>query len=114
MEMSSYTLSPLRTGDLALYRATGHGVGPTFFVVAQTVSAVWLRRLEQEYALREELDAAWSARPLELHRQDGRWILVLEDPGGEPLWHSMFFCGSRLESRQQCGACMKGILFIKI
>jgi PAS domain S-box-containing protein len=85
MEMSSYTLSPLRTGDLALYRATGHGVGPTFFVVAQTVSAVWLRRLEQEYALREELDAAWSARPLELHRQDGRWILVLEDPGGEPL-----------------------------
>src|SRR6266568_282123 len=44
-----------------------------------------LRRLEHEYALRADLDSAWAARPLELSRRDGRPVLVLEDPGGEPL-----------------------------
>jgi PAS domain S-box-containing protein len=44
-----------------------------------------LDRLAHEYALKDELDAAWAARPLELVRDAGRTMLVLEDPGGEPL-----------------------------
>lgn len=44
-----------------------------------------LKRLEHEYALRDELDSDWVARPLILARRDGRTMLVLEDPGGEPL-----------------------------
>ena len=44
-----------------------------------------LDRLAHEYALRDELDGAWAARPLELVREHGRTMLVLEDPGGEPL-----------------------------
>jgi PAS domain S-box-containing protein len=44
-----------------------------------------LDRLANEYALREQLDSAWAARPLELVRERGRTILVLEFPGGEPL-----------------------------
>src|SRR2546422_10638680 len=44
-----------------------------------------LQRLEHAYALREELDPAWAARPLELVWNQGRPALVLEDPGGEPL-----------------------------
>jgi hypothetical protein len=32
-----------------------------------------------------ELDPAWAAKPLALTRHEGRTILVLEDPGGEPL-----------------------------
>jgi PAS domain S-box-containing protein len=44
-----------------------------------------LARLEHEYSLREALDSAWAARPLELIRQDGRTLLVLEDGGGVPL-----------------------------
>jgi PAS domain S-box-containing protein len=44
-----------------------------------------LRRLEHEYTLMSEIDAAWAARPLELTRHQGRTILILEDPGGEPL-----------------------------
>jgi PAS domain S-box-containing protein len=44
-----------------------------------------LDRLAHEYGLREELDGAWAARPLELGRERGRPMLVLEDPGGEPL-----------------------------
>ena len=44
-----------------------------------------LDRLTHEYALKDELDAAWAARPLELIRDAGRTILVLEDVDGEPL-----------------------------
>ena len=44
-----------------------------------------LDRLAHEYQLRDELDAAWAVRPLELVRDAGRTMLVLEDPGGEPL-----------------------------
>src|SRR5262244_3839377 len=44
-----------------------------------------LQRLEHEYALRAELDPAWAVRPLALTQHQGRPVLVLEDPGGEPL-----------------------------
>jgi PAS domain S-box-containing protein len=44
-----------------------------------------LERLAHEFELKDELDAAWAARPLELGRERGRTVLVLEDPGGEPL-----------------------------
>jgi serine/threonine protein kinase len=44
-----------------------------------------LQRLEHAYGLREELDPAWAARPLELVWNQGRPALVLEDPGGESL-----------------------------
>ena len=42
-------------------------------------------RLAHEYALKDELDASWAAQPLELVRDRGQSILVLEDPGGELL-----------------------------
>jgi serine/threonine protein kinase len=44
-----------------------------------------LDRLAHEYGLKDELDGAWAARPLELGRERGRPMLMLEDPGGEPL-----------------------------
>ena len=44
-----------------------------------------LERLAHEYGLRNELDAAWAVRPLELKHDGGRPLLVLEDPGGEPV-----------------------------
>jgi len=44
-----------------------------------------LQRLEHAYGLREELDRAWAARPLELVRHHGQSALLLEDPGGELL-----------------------------
>jgi serine/threonine protein kinase len=46
-----------------------------------------LRRLEHEYSLAAELEPAWAAKPLALTRHEGRTILVLADPGGEPLDH---------------------------
>ncbi len=43
------------------------------------------RRLEHEFSLAPELDPAWAAQPLTLTRHEGRMVLVLKDPGGQPL-----------------------------
>jgi PAS domain S-box-containing protein len=43
-----------------------------------------LDRLTHEYGLRDQLEAAWALRPLELLR-DGRTILLLDSVEGEPL-----------------------------
>lgn len=48
-----------------------------------TVEAV--ARLDHAYALRDELDSAWAARPVALERRDGRSVLLMEDPGGSVL-----------------------------
>jgi PAS domain S-box-containing protein len=42
-------------------------------------------RLTHEYELKDELDARSAVRPLALVREHGRTVLVLEDPGGQPL-----------------------------
>jgi serine/threonine protein kinase len=52
---------------------------------AEHPTPVTLDRLAHEYDLRDDLDSAWAARPLEFLRERGRSMLVLEDPGGEPL-----------------------------
>ena len=44
-----------------------------------------LDRLAREYELKDELDGAWAVRPLELVRENGRIMLVLEDTSSEPL-----------------------------
>src|SRR5262252_6907448 len=44
-----------------------------------------LDRLTHEYELKDELDGTWAARPLDLVRDAGLTMLVLEDAGGEPL-----------------------------
>jgi PAS domain S-box-containing protein len=38
-----------------------------------------------EYSFATELDPAWAAKPLAITRHEGRTILVLKDPGGQPL-----------------------------
>jgi PAS domain S-box-containing protein len=57
------------------------------FVVpaAEHPSRSSLDHFRHEYELKDELDGAWAVRPLELVREAGRTLLVLEDPGGEPL-----------------------------
>ena len=44
-----------------------------------------LKRLENEYSLKEELDSTWAARPIAVTAHWDRTVLVLEDPGGVPL-----------------------------
>jgi serine/threonine protein kinase len=52
---------------------------------AERPSPACLDLLAHYYQLKDELDAVWAARPLEFVREHGRTMLVLEDPGGEPL-----------------------------
>ncbi|HWT07286.1 MAG TPA: serine/threonine-protein kinase PknK, partial [Xanthomonadales bacterium] len=58
---------------------------PILLVTARDASLASFNRLEHEFALKDELDGAWAARPVGLTRHEDRITLVLEDPGGEPL-----------------------------
>src|SRR5260370_24835978 len=84
-ELSGYEFSPLREGDLSLYRGSGNGLPPILLVAAEETSLGRVERLEHEYALKGEIDADWAARPVTLTRYNDRMTLVLEDPGGAPL-----------------------------
>ena len=87
MPFSGYAFSPLREGELTLYRGSGERLTSILLLapVAEQPRLESLKRLEHEYALRAELDPGWAARPLALARRHNRTVLVLEDPGGEPL-----------------------------
>jgi serine/threonine protein kinase len=84
-ELSNYIFSPLREGDIALYRGSCNGSAPILLVAAEDTSLGHVERLQHEYALKAELDADWAARPVALTHYNGRVALVLEDPSGEPL-----------------------------
>ena len=59
-ELSSYVFSPLREGDIALYRGSSNGLAPTLLVAAEETSLGSVERLRHEYALKAELDADWA------------------------------------------------------
>ena len=93
IDLAAYVLAPLwQDGACLLYRGQprGRSAGrvPAVLVVAPVgdhPAPASLRRLEHEYALRAALDPAWAVRPLALAQHQGRPVLVLADPGGEPL-----------------------------
>ena len=75
---SEYVLELLREGpDFILYRGRQHG-NPSpvlaLALAAEQPSPQSLRRLEHEYSLATELDAAWAAQPLALTRHQGRAV----------------------------------------
>jgi predicted ATPase/signal transduction histidine kinase len=84
-DLSSYAFSALRDGDVTLYRGGGQGLPSILLATAENTSLAGLKRLEHEYALRTDLDAAWAAHPIELSRHRNRLALLLEDPGGVVL-----------------------------
>jgi hypothetical protein len=93
IELSRYVYQTLRTDEeFALSRARQDREQSTVLVVApvsQYPALGSLARLEHEYSLRDELDPDWALRPLALTRCEGRMMLVLDDPGGEPLDHCL-------------------------
>ena len=88
-ELSGYVLKPLREdADFALYRGRQHGSPSTVLAIAVSAkqpSPQNLQRLEHEYSLAAGLDSGWAAKPLALTRHEGKTVLILTDPGGEPL-----------------------------
>ena len=89
VEYSEYVLEPLREGpDFTLYRGRARGEPIPLLAMAAAgdqPSPQSLQRLVNECALAGELDAAWAAVPLALTSYQGRTMLILKDPGGEPL-----------------------------
>src|SRR5579871_5149674 len=86
---SEYVLEPIRGGaEFTLYRGKQRGSPSPILVLASAAEQPLpqsLRRLEHEFSLAAELDPAWAAKPLAFTRDGGRTVLVLADPGGEPL-----------------------------
>ncbi len=80
----------LRDGDVAVYRrrdATGGAAGSVLAVIPNSDQPLrgCLDRLRHEYELKDALESQWAVRPLELVQEEGRPLLLLEDPGGEFL-----------------------------
>ena len=87
-ELSGYVLAPLRaSADFTLYRGRKDDNSPPLLAMAlfEQPSPQTIRRLIHEYSLAAELDLAWAAKPLAITRHEGRTILLLKDPGGQPL-----------------------------
>src|SRR6202162_756810 len=70
------------------WRGDGDANGTAVLAVlsaSEHPAPAFLDRLAHEYGLKDELDGRSAARPLALVREHGRTMLLLEDPGGEPL-----------------------------
>lgn len=89
IELTSAAFEPLRQdAEFTLARVTRQNGQPSCLLVSPVLeqpAPSSLLKLENALALREELDPAWAARPLELIRFRGRSSLAIEDPGGELL-----------------------------
>jgi serine/threonine protein kinase len=90
VDLSAYVLERLHEDDqFILYR--GHadrGDPPSILLLAPGSThptLETLKKIDHEYALRGELDAAWATRPLALSRYREQLALVRADHGGEPL-----------------------------
>src|SRR6202047_2611652 len=86
---SGYVLVPLReSADFTLYRGRKHDDSSPVLAIAVSAersSPQSISRLEHEYSFAAVLDPAWAAKPLAITRHEERTILLLKDPGGEPL-----------------------------
>ena len=75
-------------GGLVLGRGWREGAGGgrqdvlIVLPTSQQPALTALDRLAHEYSFKDELDSTWAVQPLELVRDRGQSILVLEDPGG--------------------------------
>jgi hypothetical protein len=90
IELSRYAFETLREDEeFALCRGRKDQGEPATILsiapVSEHPAPATLERLEHQYSLRDELDSDWAARPFTLVRREGRTMLLLQDPGGEPL-----------------------------
>jgi predicted ATPase/GAF domain-containing protein len=78
-------------GERIFCRASRDGPGGdrgnviVVLLASESPTTVSLNRLAHEYGLKDHLDAPWAVQPLDLVRERGRIMLVLNDPGAEPL-----------------------------
>ncbi|HXC36343.1 MAG TPA: AAA family ATPase, partial [Candidatus Acidoferrales bacterium] len=93
MELLDYKLETLRQDEeFILYRGlrqTKTETSPWSILVLSPAKEVpasaTFERMKHEFSLREDLDSRWAVRPLAIGQDRDRTVLLLEDPGGEPL-----------------------------
>ena len=93
IDLSRYLLEALRTDEeFILYRGlrtTEEVTGPPSFLALsprmEHPAPSTIKKIEHEFSLRDELDPAWAIRPIAITEQQGRTMLLLEDPNGAPL-----------------------------
>ena len=89
MDLSRYRLEMVREDAvLILYRGYPDDGAASILVLApspRNVTSTYLRQLEHEHSLSEELKSEWALRPIALVRHERRTALLLDDPGGLPL-----------------------------
>ena len=109
IELSKYILEALGTDkDFNLYCATSQDGNSQILVLspaAEYFPSETLKQLEHKYSLREELDPAWAARPIETARYRDSTVLVLDDPGGVHLDQLL---GQPLDAPRYPGFAMQG------
>jgi predicted ATPase/signal transduction histidine kinase len=86
---ADFVLRPLRQGaDATLYRGKEcRSQRPVLGVVNAGQSALLQNydRPMHEDSLANQLDTDWAAQPIKIVNHHGQEVLILEDPGGEPL-----------------------------
>src|SRR5262245_48534112 len=103
IDLSEYRLETIRKdGEFILYSGTRQtdATASSIFVLtpaSEHPAVASLRRIEHEYSLQAELDPDWAVIPIGLVKHDGRTMLVLANPGDDPLDR---FIGTPLELRQ--------------
>ena|SRR5215469_6077513 len=88
--MSKYVGECLRKDEeFILYRARASGAEERSVLLLTPASTrptiESLKKINNEYSFRDDLDTTWAVRPLALSEYNGQKALVLEDAGGEPL-----------------------------
>src|SRR5262249_24800848 len=88
-QLSRHVPEPLwEDGDFVLSRSALADEGAPVLVLApasERPTPAIIARLEQAYALREQVEPSSVARPLSLENESGLPTLLLEDPGGDLL-----------------------------
>ena len=103
IDLSEYRLETIRNdGEFILYRGqrqTDAIPSPVLVLTPISERPVpgSLARIEHEYSLTAHLDSGWFVSPIALAPYNGRTVLVLTHPGGEPLDR---FIGTPLELTQ--------------
>jgi len=93
MDLSRYRLETLRQdGEFILYRCLRQNETETtppsvlaLSPVLERPAPATIKKIEHEFSFKDELDPAWAVRPIDVTQQQGRTMLLFEDPNGEPL-----------------------------
>src|SRR5262247_1794441 len=92
MELAHYQWETLhQDGEFILYRGRRQRAQtspPSILALSPVLeypAPATLRKIEQEFSLKDELSPAWAVRPIALTKRQSRTMLVCEDPEAEPL-----------------------------